>query len=160
MGGVNLNLEALDKVTWPAACPACGHQTNETDGGLTDVKVKKGIKTSFASGTPKKVSVRLCARCISRVSRAEKMGKFGWGLAGITFLLGVLHAPANQLQWSGVGFGFWLGAILGWIGERRKKSLVGLQPTRVSKDTWHFRFKNQSFADSFLTANKQFVKNE
>lgn len=161
MRTVTLSVETPEKVTWPSSCPACGIQINETEGTTTDIKVKKALKATFASGTPKKIAVRLCPRCTSRVIRASKIGKFGWGLAGIIFLLAVfVHPPRNQLEWSGAGFGFWVGAILGWLGESRKKSVVGLQTTRVSKDTWHFRFRNHSFAYLFLTANQALAKKE
>jgi len=158
---VTLGVESPDKVKWPASCPACGNQISGTGGSTLDVKVKKGVRATFASGTPKMIAVKLCPRCTSRVSWAGKIGNFGWGLVGVTFLLAVfVHPPRNQLEWSGAGAAFWLGAILGWIGESRKKSVVGMQVTRASKDTWNFRFRNKLFADGFLTANQSLVKKE
>ena len=83
------------------------------------------------------------------------------GLAGITFLLAAfVHPPRNQLEWSGAGAAFWLGGILGWLGESRKKSILGTQTTRISKNTWLFQFKNKPFADVFLATNQVIVKKD
>ena len=160
MHTVTLNLEAIDKVTWPNACPACGHQINESEGAATDVKVRKGVKATLVSGAPKKIAVHLCSKCTLKVSRARKMANFGWGFGGLLFLLAVLHPPRNPLEQSGIGFGFMVGAILGFVGESKSKSVVGLQVTRLTKDSWRFLFKNRSFADLFLTANRGSVKND
>lgn len=116
MHAVTLIVETPDKVAWPSSCPACGIQINEADGAATDIKVKKGVKATFASGTPKKIAVKLCPRCTSRMTWATKISKFGWGLAGVIFLVAVfVHHPRNQLEWSGAGFRV-LARCHSWVG--------------------------------------------
>jgi hypothetical protein len=123
-----------------------------------DVRVKKGVKAIFASATPKTIPVRLCPRCTSRVSRAAKLEQVGWGLASVFLFLAVfVHRPRNESEWAGAGAGFWFGAILGWVGQSRKRSLVGVQATRASKDKWSFRFRDKTFADVFSATNQALV---
>jgi hypothetical protein len=160
MEKVTLNSETTDKIIWPASCPGCGAHISENEGFPIDLKVIKSAKAILASGTPKTILVKLCPRCTSRKAWAERIEKFGMGFAGIIFILAVVRPPRNELEWTGAGAAFWLFAILGGIGEIRKRSVIGLKATRVSKGTWRFRFRNKLFTDAFVKANQTIVKKD
>jgi len=169
MRTVTISVETYDRVTWPSSCPACGIQIKETEGITTDIEVKKGIKATFASQTPKKITVRLCPRCGLRVSWAKKIRKYGWEIFFFFLLFSIIRSP-NQFNWTSVNwtnaaylFGCIIGlvgGILGWLVTGWKKWVVGLQIKRVSKHIWDFRFRNYSFANLFLTANQALVRKE
>lgn len=76
MEKVTLSVETPDRIKWPSSCPACGNNIGETEGLPIEIKVKKGIKATFA-GKPKTIIVKFCPRCASRTSWAERIEKFG-----------------------------------------------------------------------------------
>ena len=118
------------------------------------VKVRRTFKTWLTRTIPKTIAVTLCRRCSKRMSSATKLARFGWGLAGLTFIAAViLRPPRNQQEMNGAAAGFWLGAILGWIGESRQNKATGMKVVRLSKDAFGFRFRNKAFAVDFRQHN-------
>jgi hypothetical protein len=154
MEKIVLNAETNDAITWPKQCPACGAELGADQEAKCEVEVKKGMKASFSRLAPKSISVMICDKCSRKIKRAERLANFCWGLAGFTFLAAIfVHRPQSQQEMMGAGGLFWLGAILGWLGQRRQKRLVGMRIVRLSRDTWAFRFRNRAFATTFSEQN-------
>jgi hypothetical protein len=152
MNKVVLSAERSDAFTWPEQCPACGAEHADRK-KLLEVKVRRGFKALFCR-SPKTISVLICDKCSTRISRAEKVGNFGWGLAGLVFLAAMfVHRPESPEEMMGAGGLFWLGAILGLLGEIRQTRLVGIKIVRLSKNTWAFRFRNRTLARIFSERN-------
>ena len=154
MEKVLLKAETSDAITWPRQCPACGAELSADHEAKCEVKVKKGMKASFSRKTPKSISVTISDNCSRKISRAKRLANFGWGLAGLTFLAAVfVHRPQSQQEMMGAGGLFWLGAILGWLGERRQRNLVGMKILCLSKDRWALWFRNRTFGSAFREQN-------
>lgn len=151
---VKLGIDRADEILWPKQCPACAKELNEGEGIIYNINVQKGRKAKSASGTPNSIPLEFCSRCSSRRSLAGIISDFGWGLVMIAFLGAVIFHPDNELQWVGAGGVFWLGVIIGWWWDNRKKSSIGVEINRVSKDERDFWFRNEGFADAFLQINQ------
>lgn len=119
-----------------------------------DLKVRRRFTTWLTRTAPKSISITLCRRCSKRMSNAKRLARFGWGLAGVLFIAAViLRPPRNQQEMMGAAAGFWLGAILGWIGECRQNKTSGMKVVRLSKDSVEFEFRNKAFAADFREYN-------
>jgi hypothetical protein len=137
------------------------HQTNAPSTLLIDIPVRKGLGALLRSSTPKKISVRFCAECARRSESGKGLEKFGYGLAGVTFIFAAfVHPPRSQAEWEGAGGLFWLGGFLGWIGERTQRKAIGIRATRLSKDLWRFWFRCNDVASEFSQLNQPLVASE
>ena len=154
MEKILLKTETTDDITWPRQCPACAAELGADHEVKCEVKVKKGMKASFSPKTPKTISVTICDNCSRKISRANPLAYFGWGLMGLIFLAIYFHkGPISQQQGTAIGAFIWLGAILVWIGKRRQRNLVGMKILLLSKDRWAFWFKNKTFGSVFREQN-------
>ena len=119
-----------------------------------DIPIDRRFR-ALLSSTPASIRVLVCAECGQRIRRQSwgKLAKVGWGLAGVTFLFAAFHPPRNQLEWDGAGGSFWLGAVLGWLGDYQQRHSLGISATRVSKDRWRFGIKHPEVASAFEHLN-------
>jgi len=118
------------------------------------VPVGKAAKVLLAKGTPQAVEVSYCNCCSRRLAIFTWISKFGWAIAGVIFLLAALvHHPRTPEEWTGVGGVFWLGCLLGWLGDSRVKRKRAIRIKRLSKIGWSFSCQNETFDSAFRNIN-------
>jgi len=166
MEKIVLKAKTYEAIAWPKQCPVCGAELDADHETKWVVKVKKGIKASFSSPlsilpipdselTPKSISVMICDKCSKKIDRTILLTNCGWGLAVLAFLFAIFaHRPQSQQEMMGAAGFFWLGVILGWLGARLQRRIVGIKIVCRSKDTWAFRFRSRSFANAFRVQNQ------
>jgi len=156
--GIVARIETPTELTWPKRCTGCGQDLRENTAYEVEVKPMKAL---FARGTPDTVAFTVCQKCSRKISSSKRLESIGWKLASFTLLLAIIVGVSKSLppeSMYGAGGLFWLGALLGFVGGRRRKNAVGIQCIRFSENKWVFRFRNCAFRKEFEEANSQVLK--
>ncbi len=101
------SLQTVAPSSVPARCRVCG--------SVADGRGEPG------SGGGATLPPRLCRECESRRRRTALVSNLGFGVSTLTFTVSIFVRPKDTQQWLGAGAVFWLGLIVGWVFESRKK---------------------------------------
>ncbi len=147
----------LDTISWPKLCSCCGADVSKQWSGTWKVKVDKSLMVLFVRSTPKSVPVPTCDRCTRKLEGSKSIQNFGYGLAGLAFLgavlVGMAYGGISPEVMNGGGGVFFVGALIGWCGEKLERRIIGTKVLRRGGGKWTFRFRTPAFADEFERLN-------
>jgi hypothetical protein len=125
--------------------------------GYEKVKIEKSLGARFVRTRPKALSVRLCTKCSKRVSRFKVIGYVGLVLVMLA-IIGGFRGLRTPQQMQGAGASFWLGSLLYWVGENRRKKAIGFRCKRLSKDKYELWFRRDPFRKEFFKLNSALLE--
>jgi len=160
MQRITLQTSDLNVISWPKHCVSCGEILTDTDTTKQEIRIKKNLRSTLLP-TPKKIDFIVCKKCSSKIAKASNISKFGYGLVACVFFLVVfVHPLQNERTLGGAALVFWIGLIIGCVGDMKKNNIIGTQIIRVTKDLWTFVLRDRTYAEIFKKENKNIQKQE
>jgi hypothetical protein len=150
----SIKVKSIDALTWPLTCPYCGQSMRERDIVGYDLKIRKSLKGLFTAGLgPKRLNVKLCGTCASRISKFKTMETAGSIILFAAVMGVVVLQMKEKYQLYIGGAAFWLGIIMMAVAEFASQKLVGVECRLLGENNWELKLRNEFFFKEFRLLN-------